>query len=226
MSESKNDIDGETESFTASPFAAPSFESLRGMWNRKPESPPVLEVPQLMASEAEKLCIACESLLHREEWKSPPAVPEITTHFNEFQTAFIHSAEYAIADLTGRPEYIGNAVATIVDVMRLFLMSEPVVERWKKKETRPGLVGRSETPARAYWVDIIDPSKQPTPVEPSNQSNSDQSAAAGEMISAVEAMYEESGNGNELYESANPTGSGGAYEDATIPEESDAKSAD
>jgi hypothetical protein len=226
MSDSKNDIDGETESFTASPFAAPSFESLRGMWNRKVESPPVLEVPQLMASEAEKLCSACESLLHRDEWQSPPAVPEITTHFNEFQTAFIHSAEHAIADLTGKPEYIGNAVATIVDVMRLFLMSEPVVERWKKKETRPGLVGRSETPARAHWVDIIDPSKQPTPVEPGRQSNSDQSAVVGEVVSAAEAMYDESGDGNQLYESANPGDNRGAYEDATLPDESDAKPAE
>lgn len=153
--------------------------------------PETLPLSPLFVDCLNELCPTCSELLYMDKWQSPIGISEATINFNETQTAFIHTAAEALARLTGNPSYRENRAMAVMDVIRLFLLSDPTAAIMAK-HMRPGRVARGKT-VTADWVEVVKTPSVVTEPPPNLVAGSVESSAA-------EALYDEMGDGDDLYE--------------------------
>lgn len=197
--------------FVATPIRE-SGETMRAapIWQRTTSpivavgSAPALPVSPLFEHSVFDLCDSCFRLLDPSVYKAPGGIPEAIVHFNETQTAFVNSAALAMYRLTGREEYKTNRAAALVGVLRLFLMTAPAAAVMRLHE-RPARIERDKA-ARASWAKVVEPSRgvDTPPVaaaEPGPEIDAGhvEAPAVGEVVSAVDGMYESLGDAGDLY---------------------------
>jgi hypothetical protein len=155
--------------------------------------PPFAVSPLFLDAMRDGRCPHCD--LESAVWSTPVPSTERMVNFNAYQTAIINTCAEALARIYGKDEWRLNYPAAIVEVLRLFLLTDPAALAMKW-HTRPAKVERGTvTQVDFDAVEVIStPQTSADPVE-----SAAPEVVAGEIEGGIDDLYDEPADPDKLY---------------------------